>query len=54
MNQRGPSIFSRNSKSPVSETQARRNLLHALESAISIAVSMTLLSLVAFSTFSGA
>jgi len=54
-----PSIFSRSSKSPgaksqVSKTQARRNLLQALESAVSIAVSMTLFSLVAFSTFSGA
>jgi hypothetical protein len=53
MIQRGPSIFSRNFRT-LFRTQSRRDLLDALESAISIAVSMTLFSLVAFSTFSGA
>lgn len=49
----GPSIFSRNSKTHDSRTQKRGALLRAIESAVAIAVSMTPLSLIAFSTFSG-
>ena len=48
MIQRGPSIFTRNSK-----TNERSTLLRAVESAISIALSMTPLGLLAFAAISG-
>jgi len=54
MIQRGPSISLSNLKTPGGKTEQHRNLLRAIESAISIALSTIPLGLIAFSTVLGA
>jgi hypothetical protein len=54
MIQRGPSIFPSNPKTPDRKIEQRRKLLRAIESAISIALSMTPLGLIALYTVLGA